>query len=109
MLYEVITKAGIPALAANMFVFYFAIMSFITPPVAISAYAASGIANSNANKTGLKAFALGLPGFIIPFVYVYKPELLIIDGSFTSIMYVTFVITSYSIHYTKLYEYSRPP
>lgn len=89
-------QAGIPPLAANMFVFYFAIMSFITPPVAISAYAASGIANSNANKTGYKAFALGLPGFIIPFVYAYKPDLLIIGGSFGSIITIA-LLTAFAV------------
>lgn len=89
-------QAGIPPLAANMFVFYFAIMSFITPPVAISAYAASGIANSNANKTGYKAFALGLPGFIIPFVYAYKPDLLIIGGSFGSVITIA-LLTAFAI------------
>lgn len=89
-------EAGIPALAANMFVFYFAIMSFITPPVAISAYAASGIAKSNANKTGVKAFMLGLPGFIIPFVYAYKPDLLIIGGEFGSTILIA-LLTAFAV------------
>lgn len=74
-----LVEAGIPLIAAHLFVFYFAIMSFITPPVALSAYAASGIANSSSAKTGWLAFMLGLPGFIIPFIYVYRPALLIID------------------------------
>lgn len=74
-----LVEAGIPLIAAHMFVFYFAIMSFITPPVALSAYAASGIAGSSSAKTGWLAFMLGLPGFIIPFIYAYRPALLIID------------------------------
>lgn len=74
-----LVEAGIPLIAAHLFVFYFAIMSFITPPVAMSAYAASGIAGSSSAKTGWLAFMLGLPGFIIPFIYVYRPALLIID------------------------------
>ncbi|KUO76466.1 MAG: hypothetical protein APF77_18090 [Clostridia bacterium BRH_c25] len=86
-------QAGITPIAANMFVFYFAIMSFITPPVAISAYAAAGIANSSAGKTGLQAFVLGLSGFIIPFVYVYNPALLIIESSAGSTIYIAVLTT----------------
>ena len=71
-------KAGIPPLGANLFVFYFAIISFITPPVAIASYAAAGLAGADANKTGLLAFKLGIAGFIIPFLYVYHPGLLIL-------------------------------
>lgn len=74
-----LVAAGIPELAANMFVFYFAIMSFITPPVAVAAYAAAGLADCGAAKTGWLAFLLGLPGFIIPFLYAYNPALLIVD------------------------------
>lgn len=74
-----LVAAGIPELPANLFVFYFAIMSFITPPVAVAAYAAAGLADASASKTGWLAFMLGLPGFIIPFVYVYNPALLIVD------------------------------
>lgn len=74
-----LVAAGIGELPANLFVFYFAIMSFITPPVAVAAYAAAGLADSSASKTGWLAFMLGLPGFIIPFVYVYNPALLIVD------------------------------
>jgi TRAP transporter 4TM/12TM fusion protein len=71
-------NSGVPALGANLFVFYFAIISFITPPVALAAYAAAGLANSNATKTGFLAFRLGFSGFIIPFFYIYHPGLLIL-------------------------------
>lgn len=71
-------NSGIPALGANLFVFYFAIISFITPPVALAAYAAAGLADSNATKTGFLAFRLGISGFIIPFFYIYHPGLLIL-------------------------------
>lgn len=73
-------QAGIPLLAAHLFVFYFAIMSFITPPVAMSAYAAAGIAKCGSGKTGVMAFMLGLAGFIIPFFYAYRPSLLLVDA-----------------------------
>ncbi|MEA5016237.1 MAG: TRAP transporter permease [Candidatus Limiplasma sp.] len=74
-------KAGIPDLAAHLFVFYFAIISFITPPVAMAAYAASGIAKSKTSETGWLAFMLGLPGFIIPFIYAYRPAMLLVGAA----------------------------
>jgi TRAP transporter 4TM/12TM fusion protein len=91
-----LVAVGVPLLSANMFVFYFAIISFITPPVAIAAYAAAGLSGANAMKTGLKAFMLGLSGFIIPFVYSYNPALLIIDSSPWQIIYII-LITLFSI------------
>jgi len=86
-------EAGITPLAANMFVFYFAIVSFITPPVALAAYAASGIADSNSMKTGFQAFILGLSGFIIPYIYVYNPALLIVETGTAETLYITFLTT----------------
>ncbi len=73
-------KAGIPPLAANMFVFYFAVLSFITPPVAIAAYAGAGIAGADPTRTGFTAFRLGFAGMVIPFLYVYHPTLLLTDS-----------------------------
>jgi TRAP transporter 4TM/12TM fusion protein len=70
-------KLGVDPLAAHMFIFYFAIISFITPPVAISAYAASAISGANAMKTGLLSFQLGLAGFIVPFLFIYSPSILL--------------------------------
>jgi len=75
---------GVPAMAAHMFIFYFAIISFITPPVAISAFAASGIAGTNAMATGFKSFQLGLAGFIVPFLFLYSPSILL-QGSWAMI------------------------
>ena len=71
---------GVNQIAAHMFIFYFAIISFITPPVAISAYAASGIAGTNAMKTGFESFKLGLAGFIVPFLIIYSPSI-VLEGS----------------------------
>ena len=73
-------KMGIGVLPAHMFAFYFSILSMVTPPVALAAYAAAGIAKSNATKTGWIAFKLCASGFIVPFVFVYSPAL-ILDGS----------------------------
>ena len=86
-------QAGIPLIAAHLFVFYFAIMSFITPPVAMSAYAASGIAKSKAGKTGLLAFMLGLAGFVIPFFYAYRPALLLVNAPALEAVWCVIVAT----------------
>jgi len=80
-------EAGILPLASNLFVFYFAIISFITPPVAMAAYAASGIAESDSMKTGVQAFKLGIAGFIIPFLFIYYPGLLIVGTSVSETLY----------------------
>lgn len=88
-----LVAAGIPELAANLFAFYFAIISFITPPVAVAAYAAAGLAGSSTSKTGWLAFMLGLPGFIIPYIYVYNPALLIVDSTVTEVIYIVVLAT----------------
>ncbi len=86
-------KAGINPLAANLFVFYFAIISFITPPVALAAYAGAGIAGANSMKTGIQAFLLGLSGFIIPFAYIFKPSILIVGSGTGEILYNVLLTT----------------
>ena len=86
-------QAGIPLIAAHLFVFYFAIMSFITPPVAMSAYAAAGIAKCKSGKTGVLAFLLGLAGFVIPFFYAYRPALLLVDANVAEAIWCVVVAT----------------
>jgi TRAP-type uncharacterized transport system fused permease subunit len=68
---------GIPALPAHLFIFYFAVLSMVTPPVALAAYAAAGISGANLWTTGLVAFAIAIPGFLIPFAFVFDPALLL--------------------------------
>lgn len=87
-----LTKLGVPPLAAHMFVFYFACLSNVTPPVALAAYAGAGIAKASPAKVGWTAFRLAIPGFIIPFMFVYHPVLLLIGG--TPLEIVLAVITS---------------
>ncbi|AEC21580.1 TRAP transporter, 4TM/12TM fusion protein [Pusillimonas sp. T7-7] len=72
---------GITPLAAHMFIFYFGIMSTITPPVAISAFAAAGLADSSPTATSIAAFRLAAAGFVIPFLFVYSPSLLFADNA----------------------------
>lgn len=67
----------VPLIAAHMFVFFFGILADITPPVCLAAYAGSGIANSNPLSTGVTALRLAIAGFLIPFVFVLEPALLL--------------------------------
>jgi TRAP transporter 4TM/12TM fusion protein len=83
LLVPALVKLGIPTIAAHMFAFYYAIISAITPPVALAVYAGAGLAGSNIWKTGLAAVRLGAPGFIIPFMFAYEPSLLFVGSSWT--------------------------
>ncbi|SFG50765.1 TRAP transporter permease [Oribacterium sp. WCC10] len=74
----VLRSLGIEPLVANMFVFYFGIMAQITPPVCVASYTAAGIADGDAMKTGLKGMLFALVGFLVPFVFVYNPAVLLI-------------------------------
>lgn len=69
-------QLGIPVLVAHFFVFYYAVMSAITPPVALAAYAGAGLAGSDPMKTSVEAFKLGLAAFIVPFMFFYSHALL---------------------------------
>lgn len=71
-----LTRLGIQPLAAHFFVFYYSVLSMITPPVCIASYAAAGIADTNPNKTGFMAFFLALSMFFIPFGFVRDMALL---------------------------------
>jgi len=85
LLVPALMKLGIPTIAAHMFAFYYAIISCITPPVALAVYAGAGLAGSNMWKTGFTAVRIGAPGFIIPFMFAYSPSLLFI-GSPTMVL-----------------------
>jgi TRAP transporter 4TM/12TM fusion protein len=83
-----LTNLGVGVLSAHLFVFYFAIISAITPPVALAAYAGSAIAGSKPMETAVTACRIGLAAFIIPFMFVFNPSLLMV-GSVPSIIWVT--------------------
>jgi TRAP transporter 4TM/12TM fusion protein len=74
-----LAKLGIPAMAAHLFAFYFAMFANLTPPVALAAFAAAGIAGGDFMKTGFASVKLALAGFIVPFMFVYSPQLMLID------------------------------
>lgn len=75
-----IIKLGVLPMAAHMFVFYYGIISNVTPPVAMAAYAAAGIADCNPSRCGFQAFRLSIAGFLLPFFFVYN-NVLLFDGS----------------------------
>ena len=81
-------ELGISTLTAHLFVFYFAILSMVTPPVAMAAYAAGGVAEANIWKTGLTAFRLSLVAFLVPFAFVAN-EALLFKGPWHEILLVT--------------------
>jgi TRAP-type uncharacterized transport system fused permease subunit len=69
----------IPIIAVHMFVFYFGILADDTPPVGLAAYAAAGIARSDPFKTGLRAFSLDMRTFLLPYMFITAPAMLLID------------------------------
>src|SRR5690625_3892707 len=82
---------AVPVLAAHMFVFYFGIVADITPPVALAAFAATGISGGEPMRTGGNAVKLAIAAFIIPYMFVLQPQILMID---TNALEVTFIIIS---------------
>lgn len=84
----------VPVLAAHMFVFYFGIVADITPPVALAAYAGAGLARANPFKTGVTATMLATAAYIIPFMFVLNPQLILIDYEilFLAISIITAII-----------------
>ncbi|WP_078593934.1 TRAP transporter permease [Evansella clarkii] len=100
-----LAEFGIPVLVAHMFVFYFGIFANITPPVALAAFAGAGISGGDPMRTGFNALRLSLAGFIIPYLFVYNPAMLMIDttgvatnatefGVPSAISIITIVVTS---------------
>ena len=77
-----LVQMGIPQLTAHFFVFYFAVLSAITPPVALASYAAAGISGSNPMETSVTSFKIGIAAFIVPFMMFYNSALLMDGGMF---------------------------
>ncbi len=82
-------KIGLPLIVSHMFVFYFGIMADLTPPVALAAFAAASIAKASAMKIGFKATQIAIAGFVVPFMAVYDPSLMLQgDPTWTAVVYV---------------------
>jgi len=78
-----LVQLGVEPLVAHFFVFYYGVLADITPPVALAAYAAAGMAGSDPFRTGNAAFRLGLAKVLVPFVFVFSPSLLLVAKGFT--------------------------
>ncbi len=83
-----LVELGVPLLAAHLFIFYFGCISNVTPPVSLAAYAAAGIADSPPLRTAWTAMGLAAAGFLVPFMFVYAPPL-ILDGTVAAILTTT--------------------
>ncbi len=88
-----LAQMGVPMMSAHLFCLYFGVLADVTPPVALATYAASGIARSNPMKTGFTALVTAVAGFLVPFMFVYNPYLLlqgdilhILLGCFTALI-----------------------
>jgi TRAP transporter 4TM/12TM fusion protein len=93
LLVPALIKLGVVEPAAHMFAFYFAILSAITPPVALATFAAAGLAKADLWKSGLASVKIGAAGFIVPFMFVYEPALLMI-GDWPLIVSATITATA---------------
>jgi TRAP transporter 4TM/12TM fusion protein len=93
LLVPALIKLGVIEPAAHMFAFYFAILSAITPPVALATFAAAGLAKADLWKSGLASMKIGAAGFIVPFMFVYEPALLMI-GDWPLIISATITATA---------------
>ncbi|MDQ0230676.1 TRAP transporter permease [Metabacillus malikii] len=79
---------GVPDLSAHLFVFYFGIIADITPPVALAAFAAAGVAGGEPLRTGINSAKLAIAAFIIPYIFVLSPQLLMIDTTWLELVWV---------------------
>ncbi len=95
----VLVELGIPVIAAHLFVFYFGILADITPPVALAAFAGSGIAGSNPFRTGIEASKLAFAAYLVPYIFAMHPELVLVDWSAGSLILslVTALVGMYAI------------
>ncbi|AOG10878.1 TRAP transporter permease [Agrobacterium sp. RAC06] len=91
-----LVNLGIPVLTAHFFVFYFAVMSAITPPVALAAYAGAALAGSDPMKTSVESFKIGLAAFVVPFMFFYSQAMLM-QGTWLEVLHV-FVSASLGIY-----------
>lgn len=110
------TSLDVDKAAAHLFVLYYAALSAITPPVALASYAGAGISGASPNKVGWTAVRIGLLGFIIPYMFVYSPQLMMMKGSWFEILwaFISACIGCYALggsmqgyYSTKLKMYER--
>jgi TRAP transporter 4TM/12TM fusion protein len=93
LLVPALIRLGVVPPAAHLFAFYFAILSAITPPVALAVFAAAGLAKSDQWQSGIAAVKMGAAGFIVPFMFVYSPSLLLI-GDWIDVAHASLTATA---------------
>ncbi|TNF62055.1 MAG: TRAP transporter permease [Burkholderiales bacterium] len=86
----VLLELGVPLIVSHMFVFYFGIMADLTPPVALACFAAAPIAREKGLKISIQALRVAIAGFIVPYMAVYSPALMLQGGDWTDVVYVVF-------------------
>jgi TRAP-type uncharacterized transport system fused permease subunit len=89
-----IVRLGVEPIAAHLFVLYFAAMSAITPPVALASYAAAAVGRASVWDVSLTAFKLGLAGFIVPFLFVYRPEIMLSGATLVILFEVAIAVVA---------------
>jgi TRAP transporter 4TM/12TM fusion protein len=97
-----LTRLGMPAISAHMFIFYFGLVSAITPPVALAAYAAASISGADANATAVESIRLGFVKLLVPFLFVTMPGILMLGDGISiilSIILATVVISALTISF----------
>jgi TRAP transporter 4TM/12TM fusion protein len=91
-----IVALGVPVFPANMFIFYFGVIAQITPPVCLASFTAAGIAGADSWKTGWKAFTYALVSFLVPYVFVFSPSILlegaVVDAVITTVVLIIGVL-----------------
>lgn len=90
----VLVKLGVPVIAAHMFILYYAVLSLITPPVMVASFGAAALAEAEIMKTGYSAVRFASLAFVMPFVFVYNPALLIITTPFHPLMFLWMCATA---------------
>jgi TRAP transporter 4TM/12TM fusion protein len=86
----VLLELGVPLIVSHMFVFYFGIMADLTPPVALACFAASPIAREKGLKISVQAIRVAIAGFVVPYMAVYTPALMLQTDSWTAVLYIVF-------------------
>ena len=81
-----LVKMGVPPLAAHLFIFYFGMLSMVTPPVGMAFYAGAAVAGADSMKTGWVASKIALAGFLLPYMFVYNPALLLMGNAVKAIL-----------------------
>jgi len=92
---QALSEFGVNMLAAHLFVFYYAVLADLTPPDAVTSFAAANLAGSEPMATGLEGFRLGIAGFLVPFAFIYQPALLL--GGSTMEIIISLALTALGV------------